>query len=236
MGLKESGLRGSLRNVSVGIDAIPDSDMLHAHYDATELNFSDGDTVSTFEDQTDNDHELTASGGPTYISDGINGNPSVFYDGVDDKHIIDSWENQPTPNHVFVVFNHQGGESERVFGNGSGDNAFGHQYRNDNGDGGQQLFNGESLNGGDSTLGGTHITTCYFDDGGESYIRTDGSLEVSGDAGTRDSEGFSLGVDKGEIGFWEGEIGEVLWYQTGLDSESEAQAEEYLSDKWGISI
>ena len=42
MGLKESGLRGSLRNVSVGIDAIPDSGLLHDDWSDSPSVTSDG--------------------------------------------------------------------------------------------------------------------------------------------------------------------------------------------------
>ena len=61
MGLKESGLRGSLRNVSVGIDAIPD---LAALYE-----FEDDDTTDVAQDSiADNDLTLV-DGGPSYSTD-----------------------------------------------------------------------------------------------------------------------------------------------------------------------
>ena len=65
MGLKESGLRGSLRNVSVGIDAIPDSEIfLPRSNDLDDFNFnntssedwnlvSDGNIIDDLHDRTD---------------------------------------------------------------------------------------------------------------------------------------------------------------------------------------
>ena len=67
MGLKESGLRGSLRNVSVGIDAIPDSAI--AQYPIEETG---GDTFSdTLGDLAD----FTVSSNDKFVSD------SEFQDG-----------------------------------------------------------------------------------------------------------------------------------------------------------
>ena len=49
MGLKESGLRGSLRNVSVGIDAIPDNDIyLQDDWGDNKLQDRDGSGTTTY--------------------------------------------------------------------------------------------------------------------------------------------------------------------------------------------
>ena len=53
MGLKESGLRGSLRNVSVGIDAIPDSEVyLHDDWGDNKLQDRDGSETTTHNGET----------------------------------------------------------------------------------------------------------------------------------------------------------------------------------------
>ena len=52
MGLKESGLRGSLRNVSVGIDAIPDSDIyLQDDWGDNKLTDREGSGTTTHNDE-----------------------------------------------------------------------------------------------------------------------------------------------------------------------------------------
>ena len=86
MGLKESGLRGSLRNVSVGIDAIPDRGLIR-DYDARSLTgFSNDDSVSTFADNQGNE-DLSGTG--TFKSEGINGLPAVESAG-DEEYTGDS--------------------------------------------------------------------------------------------------------------------------------------------------
>ena len=76
MGLKESGLRGSFRNVSVGIDAIPDT--VVAQYDP--VTFSTGDSIWS-DDVGDNDATLEGDLQESIFSDG---SESIEGDGVDD--------------------------------------------------------------------------------------------------------------------------------------------------------
>ena len=74
MGLKESGLRGSLRNVSVGIDAIPDSGLDHFWWGPSIENISiwpDGE----------GDEDLSHEGEQNSIFGDINGTQAVDYPG-----------------------------------------------------------------------------------------------------------------------------------------------------------
>ena len=82
MGLKESGLRGSLRNVSVGIDAIPDSEDLHYGW------LMDEGTGSTFTDYAQ-DEEASLSGG-TWIDGDWPGNWAIEFDGAGDYATIEN--------------------------------------------------------------------------------------------------------------------------------------------------
>ena len=79
MGLKESGLRGSLRNVSVGIDAIPDSGTNQWPHD-------DDASQNTLTDSIGNtDGQIN---GPIYeAGKGVSG-LHLAYDGVDDHTLF----------------------------------------------------------------------------------------------------------------------------------------------------
>ena len=81
MGLKESGLRGSLRNVSVGIDAIPD-ETLYRH-NGSETETVDGETVDPWPDIV-GDVDLAAFNSPTLQEGSLNGTDAVLTDGIDD--------------------------------------------------------------------------------------------------------------------------------------------------------
>ena len=76
MGLKESGLRGSLRNVSVGIDAIPDSVVSRWQFN------DDSDTSIAIDSEGANDGDIT---GATYTTNAIEGSHALEYtDGTDE--------------------------------------------------------------------------------------------------------------------------------------------------------
>ena len=77
MGLKESGLRGSLRNVSVGINAIPDSGLLHRH--VASAGVTEDTTVTGWDDQ-ESDLNLTGEATQTR-DDGPNSKTVVEFDG-----------------------------------------------------------------------------------------------------------------------------------------------------------
>ena len=81
MGLKESGLRGSLRNVSVGIAAIPDTEMFDSpilqFWSGNGIGVSDGEFVNQWDDSLD---DLTASAETTddnILREDKSGEPAV---------------------------------------------------------------------------------------------------------------------------------------------------------------
>ena len=84
MGLKEPGLRGSLRNVSVGIDAIPDSAI--AHYKLAEED--NGDV--TIIDELDN-HNGTNQGTTSVESDDYVGGRARNGNGTDEYIELTGW-------------------------------------------------------------------------------------------------------------------------------------------------
>ena len=91
MGLKESGLRGSLRNVSVGIDAIPDNQDYWWPIDEGE-----GETI------TDAKNDVVADfvGSPTWESADVFGGQQIILDGE-----TDGWETGSINNLSGTEFN-----------------------------------------------------------------------------------------------------------------------------------
>ena len=79
MGLKESGLRGSLRNVSVGIDAIPDGSLYYFG-----SSYESGDDI--WLDQNDR-VDMSLTGDETATD--VNGDEAVRFDGDSDHGIIE---------------------------------------------------------------------------------------------------------------------------------------------------
>ena len=84
MGLKESGLRGSLLSVSTGVRAIPDSGLAR-DYDARNISASADDSITTWPEDNENED---ASGSGTYKEDfGPDNLPSVLLDGSNDGFV-----------------------------------------------------------------------------------------------------------------------------------------------------
>jgi len=215
--------------------AIPDEGDLHARYDATKLLLNDGDTVSTWSDQTGNGHDLTAGEAPTFKTSIINGNPVVRFDGID-EYLSTSFGTLPQPNHIFMVIKKQTNGSDTslrfiAYGLSSGNRHA--PYVN----GGTWRFTAEV---GTAIVSGVGIDTnphinATLGNGTSSTLRLDGSQIASGDAGADDLTGLKVGTRNSEIQFGDFDIGEILVY--GQDKSGiQTDVEQYLSDKWGITI
>ena len=224
MGLKESGLRGSLRNVSVGIDAIPDSAI--AQYDATQESYADGESFSTITDQIGG-ADMTGGSGE-FTSSGIGGNASYDLQGFSDLFsaggdliIQDSYT-------VLAVIDLVDDSSQsRVLDRDS--NSF-TLYWNDGNDWGHIGPSGDLVSGSTNSSVGILGAT---KDGAEQTIREDGSETGSiTDAATGSSSEPNIqGVDA-----WNGLIGEIIFYDPVLSSSELEDEEQRLANKWGISI
>jgi hypothetical protein len=211
-------------------NAIPDSGDLHARYDATEISATDGDSISTWADQTGNGHDLTAGSAPTFKSSIINGNPVVRFDGADDYLDVD-FADLSQPNQYFIVFRLQSTNDSVVFTRFSSTSGGRNVLQIFNGN--WRLFAGSSIDGSAAATG-DYIHNALFD-GASSKLRINGSLDVSGDPGSDGQGGLTLGARQDGDGNIQIDIGEVLIYpqdKTGV----EAEAEQYLSDKWGVTL
>ena len=210
------------------IGAIPDSGLDH-RYIADDIDSSDGDTIDSWS-PSEGDLTLNAVGGPIYRSNGIGGNPSVEFDGVDDL-FQSSGDSIPQPTHIFVVakFNDSSG-IQNIF---DGESADGRQIIQAN-SGGYRIFAGSDTVGGGSVDTDPHIYTASFD-AENSYLRVDGDQILSGDPGNDGLSMLTLGASNSESDHFEGEISEWLVYSDDKGGE-EDDIEELLAQEYGISL
>ena len=103
MGLKESGLRGSLRSVSMGVSAIPDSDIYQ--YDASDKTDVDPWVADVGDD-------ALAVGAPTVITDAVDDQNAVGYDGTDDAHNTQHTADNSQDQTYYLVVNIQSDTSD----------------------------------------------------------------------------------------------------------------------------
>ena len=217
---------GSWRSLITGdtVYTIPDNTV--AHYDASQLSLTDGDTVSVWPDeQGDNDLDIQ-TGSPTYVESAINGNPAIAFNG-DGLEVTGLSVTQP--NTTYVVFEYQSGfdgggrvlsgVSERQIAASYG------SYRDK-----WKTFAGNTLNG--SSDRDIQQMTAVFD-GDNSIIREDGVETAVGYAGTNDLGGLSVGYDSYRDDYYaDAYVSEIVIVNSGsVDLDFENQ----LLEKWGIT-
>lgn len=219
--------------VSAGtFDAIPDGSDLHAHYDATAIPATDGDTVSTWTDQTGNGFDLTAGSAPVYRDSVINGNPSLEFDFADYLDVQFSALSQP--NTIFAVVQIRGGIGDNnthfIFdGEGTGRNALNYNPNNN-----FTIFAGNAEIEDGSADTNPHIISTLFD-GSNSSVSKDGGTSSTGNAGSNSLDGFTVGSDNDQSSDSSVFVSEILIYpqdKSGIQSDVES----YLADKWGITL
>ena len=199
---------------------IPDSEDLYIRTSTKEINFNDGENVSTLEDLV-GDNDLTGEG--TYRDEQINGNPAIDYD-LEDKHTVGF--NAITP--PFSIFGVWGwdtltSDSDYIFDTHDIDGSADGALREDNwrGAGSDLSFSSDT----NIHIWGIIVTNS------ETVIRQDGSVLVSGDVGTVDWDMLGLG-GRGSTLNADSTFGEVLGYQADK-SDSQEEIEDYLDSEWG---
>lgn len=212
---------------------IPDSGDLQARYDATELSLADGDTVSTWGDETGNGNNLAAGGDPQYVADGINGNAVVQYDGTDDFHNV-AWNAISQPFNYFIVAQvvTLGNNAEVLL---TGDSTIASTFKRSDSNNFTWAINaGSNVESAENADTNAHIYASLFA-GGTSTLREDGSQIASGDPGTNQLDGLTVADSAPGGNELNVNVGEILVYPQDKSS-IQADIENYLSDKWGITI
>lgn len=211
---------------------IPDSEDLHARYDARELSAADGDPVSTWPDETANGHDLTAGTAPTYVESGINGNPVIRFDGVDDFLDV-AWGTIYQPNHVFIVGRMQSIPSNAVVFFDSETSNHRHAIFVSGDPNPWAMHAGGTIKDGSADTS-AHIFNGLFD-GASSELRVDGASTITGDAGADGFNGLTVGAEVAKNSYANVDIGEILVYPMDK-SAKETDIEQYLSDGWGVTL
>jgi len=211
---------------------IPDGSDLHAHFDAAAISATDGDTISTWTDQTGNGFDLTAGSAPVYRDSAINANPSLEFDFADYLDVQFSALSQPNTIFAVVQIREGIGDNNTHFifdGRGTGRNGLNYNT-SDN----FSIFAGNVEVEDGSADANPHIISTLFD-GSNSSVRKDGGASSTGNAGSDSLDGFSVGSDNDQSANSSVFVSEILIYpqdKSGIQSDVES----YLADKWGITI
>lgn len=210
--------------------SVPDSGDLLARYDATEISASNGDSLVEWADLSGNGYHLTVGTQPTYRSSGINGNPSVEFDGSN-QYLDVAWPSESQPNSIYAVARLTASQSS------------GNLYSTETGDGSRQdlflssgswgMYAGNSIIDGSSDTN-PHVLSSLFNTSNSTF-RLDGAQTASGDVRSSEMSGFTVGCRYDQTNFVAVEFGEILIYPQDK-SNIQTDVEQYLADKWGITL
>lgn len=212
----------------IQVGEAPDS-VVH-HYDASALEYGNLDTIGTWPDLAGG-ADLTADGGyrPTFVTDGIGGNPSVEFDGSQTISSAPFTDPLSQPISVIIVVRRENFDQvEDVFNGEPIGNRFLIQFREES----ELLYNfGDYQAGGDGT-GDVQILSVVASGYG-SFLRKNGSLELNGNGGENELAGVVLAGSEGYLPM-EGQIAEVLVYNKALSLSQLQNEETRLQNKWSI--
>jgi len=243
MPVKEGGLRGSLRNVSTDV-GIPDSAIIQ--FDATQEAFADGDSVSTLTDQLGN-NDIT--GNATYVTNVQNGNAVYRFDGTDDgfEGAVSTLTQPLTIIAVVVnaaqIDGNNNTDREMIVtndvGGGNSDEAALYWEGNDNHNWRLASNRPSQFSNLDGTDEPAPIVLSGVYDSTNSLLRENGSTVATGDTGEFDWGGsLTVGLrNDGISNFLNGDIGEIVFYDSNLNSTDKlSDEEERFANKWGPTL
>lgn len=192
---------------------------------------SDGNKVSTWLDVSGNNNDfsnVTSAEQPLYKVNIVNGKPAVYWDGGGDRHLDAGMS--ITAKHIFVVAKFEGATFSTFNG----------------------LFSGIVNDDANIVFTGGSGTTRWFDSGavttlyrmnGTAYAEAamEAPMNQAGVLSISNSAGWAIapriGIDRGTgTRAWNGWVFEVLAYDSVLSASDAGSVEEYLANRYGITL
>jgi len=200
--------------------------------DASQIvGLNDGDVVTTWQDLSGNGNDVTQTTGsrqPTYQTNEVNGKPCVRFDGVDDFLRCTTFS-QAQPLTVLVVSKLTGSTGQkRMFDGNTSRFLIGLQL------GANLIFYaGGEINYADAPPWPWRYYTGIFHGSSSSQYRN-GTLLGNGNPGTWSLDDLMVGA--GVFGFepWEGDIAELIIYDSSLSAGNLALLHSYIASKYGL--
>ena len=195
------------------------------------------DAVSQLDDKSGEGNHVTQGTGteqPLTNTNTIGGKNTITFDGVNDnlKRTTFTGGAISQPNTIFIVANLKDVETTGTNYMVDGGSSSRHTFNTPNGADRLNQYAGSHNTALSGQTNGSALYTLIYDTT-SSELRKNSSVQVSGDAGTRDMNGVTLGATYVNSAHAEFDLGEILIYD-GLVSETDITAiEGYLNPKWG---
>ncbi len=223
--------------------SIPSSNLkLHLRSDAGVI--SSSSAVSEWDDCSGNGNNATQStdaNQPTFVSNSMNGNPVIRFDGNSSKLTLPVSSNlgiQSNPYEMFMVAKSSSSNTQFLIAGGANEQF---EYHLNGGTQGARFIPITSTyldegSSGTYTDGNAHVFSERASSGGGA-IRVDGNDGVTSSANilSSNSGALQLGVRSDGTNYFNGDIAEVILYNTVLSSSDRNTVEQYLASRYNIT-
>lgn len=199
---------------------------------------SNADPVTTWEDQSGNGNDLaqsTSAAKPTYRTNVVNGKPVVRFDGTDDTMVTAAFASElAQPNTIIAVaLFATTATTNRMICDGLAAGKRHAMYSHLNSGGKWTFYAGTTeVNGSVIATGAFHVVSAIYN-GASSVLYLNGAQDATGNTGSNPLSGLRLGSFAGAA-FLNGDIAEILVYDSALSTADRESVEEYLMEKYAL--
>lgn len=200
-------------------------------WDADNVSGGDGDPVSTWPDASSSAWDLTqaSTARPTIQTNELNTHSVVRFDGTNDS-MVNTSVSVAQPNTVFLVAKRTTSAAQDAFFDGSTTRQAFYTESTTN----LKFFAGSDIDTGDAPGTAWRYYSVVVN-GASSEIWMDGVSVWSGNPGANTLAGLLVGVDGGAgTYFLDGDIAELIMYDSALGTSDRENVEDYLKSKYGL--
>jgi len=195
--------------------------------------------VGAWEDKTANEDDVTqgtADNKPTLQTNELNGEPTLRFDGSNDylqgAFTTGGALTQPFTLLAVAELTSTGSVYRYIT---DGDDASNRMVSGQRDDGDWWIYPGSPALAGDPSDTNWNIWTVVYN-GLSSQIWLNGVSEVSGEAGTDEADGLTVGGSyTGAASWWLGDIAEIIIYDSELNTADKNEVGNYMADRYNLS-
>jgi hypothetical protein len=196
---------------------------------------ADGDPVTTWEDSHTSNNDATqstAAAKPTYQTGEQNGLAVVRFDGTDDVMTVSGITNNDAARTIFVVAKQAANTANKILWSLATTDAMVYN----NGAGAWRYADTPQVNFGGTTTNWSVVCVRYNSAASaDAFIDTGTATNFDPNDAFQSGTGqtLKLGSTSG-IWFWNGDMAEILVYDSALSEGDRGDVRDYLRDKWGL--
>ncbi|MFO7676948.1 MAG: DUF2341 domain-containing protein [Thermoplasmatota archaeon] len=218
---------------------LPFTDNLVLHLDANAITgLNDNDSIDIWDDLSGNEYpaeQADPDRQPIYKTDALGGKPAVRFDSNNNEYLQTVW--QPSENDGFnnggaliAVSNPSGSGYRTILGSWGAPRLYLMNY-----DGSTQTGYGDDwVRGGDFPNEPSIFLANYDGSTLYAYLNQEQVHSYSCSFSGTNSNALTIGQVSGEGRYWNGDIAEIIVYNSSLSPEEQEQIEHYLNVKWGL--